>query len=149
MSSLIKRIESDFIAAYKAKDTDRVSVLRMLKTAVKNKQVELQREPEEGEVLDLVTKQVKQRQESVDQYTQAGRTELAEQEAREMAILKDYLPEPLTEEEVAAIVDETIAKTGAAGMQDMGKVMGAITAAYKGRIDGKALSALVRSKLNS
>ncbi|WP_462327393.1 GatB/YqeY domain-containing protein, partial [Desulfobaculum sp.] len=122
MSSLIKRIESDFIAAYKAKDTDRVSVLRMLKTAVKNKQVELQREPEEGEVLDLVTKQVKQRQESVDQFTQAGRTELAEQEAREMAILKDYLPEPLTEEEVAAIVDETIAKTGAAGMQDMGKV---------------------------
>lgn len=149
MSSLLKKIESDFITAYKAKEQDRVSVLRMLKTSLKNKQVELQRDPDEAEVLDLVAKQVKQRQESIDQFKQAGRDELAEKEAIEMAILKDYLPEPLSAEEVERVVDETIANLNAEGMKDMGKVMGAITAAYKGRIDGKALSALVRSKLNS
>ncbi|NJB66883.1 hypothetical protein GGQ74_000523 [Desulfobaculum xiamenense] len=149
MSSLIKKIESDFVTAYKAKDQDRVSVLRMLKTSLKNKQVELMREPTDDEALDLVAKQVKQRQESIDQFTSAGRTELADKEAAEMAILKEYLPEPLSTEEIERVIAETITELGAQGMKDMGRVMGAITAAYKGRIDGKELSSIVRARLSA
>ncbi|SKA71072.1 GatB/YqeY domain-containing protein [Desulfobaculum bizertense] len=147
--SLLKKIGSDYIAAYKAKDKDRVSVLRMLKSELKNKQVETGNEPSDAEVLDLITKQVKQRKESIEQYSNAGREELAEQEAAEMALLKEYLPEALTQEELEKAIDDTIAELGAEGMKDMGRVMGQITAAYKGRIDGKVASSLVRAKLNA
>ncbi len=149
MSALQSRIEGDFIAAYKAKREIEVSVLRMLKTALKNLAVELRREPEDGEVLETVLRQVKQRKESIEQFRAAGREDLAAREEAELAVLGGYLPEPLTAEQTEALVDATIAELGAAGMKDMGRVMGAITAAYKGRVDGKALSALVRAKLGA
>lgn len=147
MDTLLKKIEKDYIAAYKAKLEVEVLVLRALKTAAKNQQVELQRELSDDEVLDIVGKQLKQRKESIDQFQKAGRDELAAKEQAELEILQRYMPEPLSEEELEALVDTTIADLGAEGMQDMGKVMGAITSAYKGRVDGKALSGLVRSKL--
>jgi len=147
MESLRQQIESDFITAYKAKDEVRVQVLRMLKTAIKNRQVELRAEPSDGDVLDQISRQLKQRRESIEQFRAAGREDLAVKEEAEEVILKEYMPEPLTSAEVAALVDATIAELGAEGMKDMGRVMGAITNAYKGRVDGKELSALVRSKL--
>ncbi len=147
--SLQQRIEKDYISAFKAKKTDEVAVLRMLKAAVKNKQVELLRELAENEILDVVSKQVKQRLESIEQFRAANRADLAEIEERELAILRAYLPTALSSEEVAAAVDSTIQALGASGMKDMGKVMNAILGEHAGRVDGKELSSLVRAKLSS
>lgn len=147
--SLSERIEKDYVAAFKAKRTDEVAVLRMLKAAVKNKQVELRRELADNEILDVVAKQVKQRQESIDQFRAAGRVDLAEIEERELLILRTYLPTALSPAELEEAVSMTIQALGASGMKDMGRVMNAILAEYAGRIDGKELSALVRARLSS
>lgn len=147
--SLNQRIEEDYIAAFKAKKTDEVAVLRMLKAALKNKQVELLRALTENEILDVISRQVKQRQESIEQFRAANRTDLAEVEERELAILRTYLPAALSSVEMVVIVDSTIQTLGASGMKDMGKVMCAILGAHAGRVDGKELSALVRAKLSS
>jgi uncharacterized protein YqeY len=147
--SLSERIEKDYVAAFKAKKTDEVAVLRMLKAAVKNKQVELRRELTDNEILDVVAKQVKQRQESIDQFRAAGRTDLAEIEEREHLILRTYLPTALSSTELEDVVVSTIQALGASGMKDMGKVMNAIMGEHAGRVDGKELSALVRVKLSS
>jgi uncharacterized protein YqeY len=147
--SLSARIEKDYVTAFKAKKTDEVAVLRMLKAAVKNKQVELRRELADNEILDVVAKQVKQRQESIDQFRAAGRIDLAEIEEREHLILSAYLPTPLSTAELEAAVAATIQTIGASGMKDMGKVMNAILGEHAGRVDGKELSALVRAKLSS
>jgi uncharacterized protein len=147
--SLSERIEKDYVTAFKAKKTDEVAVLRMLKAAVKNKQVELRRELADNEILDVVAKQVKQRQESIDQFRAAGRIDLAEIEEREHLILRTYLPTALSSTELEEAVALTIQTLGASGMKDMGKVMNAILGEHAGRVDGKELSALVRAKLSS
>ena len=115
--SLTTRIEQDYIAAYKAKDALRLGVLRLLKTAAKNLQVELMRPVTDEELATVIQKQAKQRQDSIEQFTAANRPDLAEKEAAELSILKDYLPEPLSEEELAAAIDAAIAdvKAGKTG----------------------------------
>lgn len=145
--SLVERIESDFVAAYKNRADSQVAVLRMLKAAVKNRQVELRRPLGEEEVLDLLIKQIKQRQESIDMFTKAGRNELAAQEARELEILRAYQPQPLSADELSQAIDEAIAALGAAGVKDMGRVIQAVMQSHKGRVDGKAVSELVRTRL--
>ena len=145
--SLILKLEQDYLTAYKAKDTVRLNVLRLLKTALKNFQVEHIRPPVDADVLDLITKQCKQRQDSIEQYTAASRPELAEKEAAEMAILCGYMPPRLSEAELAGIVAELVNEVQAAGMKDMGKVMQALSSGYKGRYDGKAASDAVRAAL--
>lgn len=147
--SLSERIEKDYVAAFKAKKTDEVAVLRMLKAAVKNKQVELRRELADNEILDVVAKQVKQRQESIDQFRAAGRIDLAEIEERELVVLRTYLPTALSAAELEEAVVSTIQALGASGMKDMGRVMSAILGEHAGRVDGKDLSALVRARLSS
>jgi uncharacterized protein YqeY len=147
--SLSERLEKDYLTAFKAKKTDEVAVLRMLKAAVKNKQVDLRRELTDSEILDVVAKQVKQRQESIDQFRAAGRIDLAEIEEREHLILRAYLPTALSPQELEEAVAMTIQTLGASGMKDMGKVMNAIMGEHAGRVDGKELSALVRAKLSS
>jgi uncharacterized protein YqeY len=147
--SLSARIEKDYLTAFKAKKTDEVAVLRMLKAAVKNKQVDLRRELTDSEILDVVAKQVKQRQESIDQFRAAGRIDLAEIEEREHLILSAYLPTALSPQELEEAVVVTIQTLAASGMKDMGKVMNAILGEHAGRVDGKELSALVRAKLSS
>ena len=147
--SLSERIEKDYVTAFKAKKTDEVAVLRMLKAAVKNKQVDLRRELTDSEILDVLAKQVKQRQESIDQFRAAGRIDLAEIEEREHLILRTYLPTALSSTELEEAVVLTIQTLGASGMKDMGKVMNAILGEHAGRVDGKELSALVRAKLSS
>lgn len=147
--SLSERIEKDYVTAFKAKKTDEVAVLRMLKAAVKNKQVDLRRELTDSEILDVLAKQVKQRQESIDQFRAAGRIDLAEIEEREHLILRTYLPTALSSTELEEAVALTIQTLGASGMKDMGRVMNAILGEHAGRVDGKELSALVRAKLSS
>ena len=149
--SLFEQIEKDYIQAYKAKDSVRLTVLRLLKTAVKNKLVDLCRPGgtlDDGEMMDLIIKEGKQRQDSIEQYTAAGRSDLADKEAAELVVLQSYLPKPLTEEELAAVIDAAIAETGAASPRDMGKVISAVMAAHKGRVDGKVLSAAVKARLS-
>ena len=147
--SLLSRIDSDFLTAYKAKDSERVAVLRMLKTAIKNKQVELLRTPTDEEALEIVARSIKQRQESIEMFRSAGREELAAKEEREKTILLDYLPPQLSGDELQSVIDTTIAELGAQGPKDMGRVMQAIMNEHKGRVDGKAVSALVRTRLSA
>ncbi len=147
--SLQERIESDFIAAYKNKDTDLVAVLRMLKAAAKNRQVDLQRPLTDDEVLDLVLKQIKQRQESIDMYSKADRDELAAKEAAELELLRAYQPQPLSVDELAKLIKAVVAEQGATSIKDMGRVIQAIMNTHKGRVDGKAVSELVRNRLSS
>jgi uncharacterized protein YqeY len=147
--TLLETIEKDYLTAYKAREEVKVAVLRMLKTAIKNKTVELGREPEDGEVLELVTRQVKQRRESIDQFTKAGRDDLVARETVEMEALAAYLPSQLDAGELGRVIDDIISETGAGSMKEMGAVMGALAARFKGRYDGKAASDLVRSKLTT
>ncbi len=147
--SIKGRIESDYIAAYKAKDTVRLAVLRHLKTAIKNREVELLRPVSDDDCLELIARQIKQRKESIDQYAKHGRGDLAEVEQAELGVLVDYMPQPLTDEELAQAIETLIRETGAAGPRDMGKVMQALTAAFKGRYDGKKASDAVRARLSS
>ncbi len=149
--SLYERIERDYLEAYKARDQQRLDVLRLLKTAVKNRQVELKQSLtplDDAAMLDLIGRQAKQRQDSIEQFTGAGREDLAAKEAAEMAILKTYLPEALSPEALEAAVDAAIAAVGATSMKQMGAVMQAVMSAHQGQVDGKSLSALVRARLS-
>lgn len=146
--TLSQRIEADYITAYKAKDSVRLTVLRLLKTAAKNLVVERRQQPlEEGDWLDLVSRQCKQRQDSIEQYRAANRPDLAEVEEAELAILRSYMPEQMSGDELAAAINGIITQLGAAGPRDMGKVMQALTAAHKGQYDGKEASEKVRQAL--
>lgn len=146
--SLSARIETDYLTAYKSKDAVRLSVLRLLKTSMKNLLVErLQKPLEEGDLLDLVAKQCKQRQDSITQYSAANRPDLAAKEEEELTILKEYMPEQIAGDALKDLIATLIAETGAAGPKDMGKVMQALTAGHKGQYDGKEASTLVRELL--
>ena len=141
-----EKIEKDYLEAYKAKDKVRLGTLRLLKTAAKNLQVELMRPLTDADYMDVLLKQAKQRQDSIEQYTAAKRLDLAEQEAAELAVLREYLPQPLTQEELLEIVDKTVTPLLGEGMKAMGKTMQSIMAEYKGRVDGKAVSDAVKAR---
>ncbi|WP_371133105.1 GatB/YqeY domain-containing protein [Humidesulfovibrio sp.] len=148
MISIQGRIESDYIVAYKAKDTVRLAVLRHLKTAAKNREVEVLRPLNDDDYLEIIARQIKQRRESLEQYEKHGRAELAAVEAAELSVLQDYMPAPLTEAELVQAIDLLAKETGAQGAKDMGKVMQALMLAYKGRYDGKKASEAVRARLS-
>ena len=145
--SFAEQIEKDYIQAYKAKDQVRLGTLRLLKTAAKNKQVELMRPLEDDDYMNVILRELKQRQDSIEQFTAAGRADLAEKEAAEAAVLQAYLPAQLSEEELAEVVEKTCAPLLEGGMKNMGKAISAIMAEYKGRVDGKAVSAAVKARL--
>jgi hypothetical protein len=145
--SLLERFEKDFLTAYKARNELTVAVLRMLKTAAKNKQVELKRALTDEETLEVLARQVKQRKESIESFTKGNRPDLAAKEQAELAILAAYMPEAATADELAAFVGQAIADTGAKGPADMGRIMGLVMAKYKGRLDGKMASDMVKTRL--
>ncbi len=147
--NLTARIESDYLAALKAREELRVAVLRMLKAAAKMRQVELRRPLTDDELLDVISRQVKQRRESVEQFAKANRADLVEKEERELAILLAYLPAPLSDAELAAAVDAAVAELDARSMKDMGRVVQSVLAAHKGRADGKRVSDAVKARLAS
>ena len=147
--NLTARIEADALTAMKSREEPRLGVLRMLKAAAKLRQVELRRPLTDDEMLDVIARQVKQRRESVEQFTAAGRADLAGKEEREMAILLAYLPAPLSDAELAAAVDATITELGASSMKDMGRVVQTVLAAHKGRADGKRVSSAVKARLTA
>ena len=146
---LTEQLEKDYIIAYKAKDSVRLSVLRLLKTALKNFQVEHMRPPTDDDVMTVIARQCKQRQDSIEQYTSAGRPELADKEAAEMEVLLAYMPPRLEGAELDAAVAKAVAGSGASGLKDMGKVMQLLMAEHKGQIDGKAASDAVKAALSA
>lgn len=145
--SLKERITADMKTAMKAGDKDRLGVIRMTLAAIKQREVDERRELTDADVLAVIEKMVKQRRESVSQYESGGRPDLAAKETAEIEILTDYLPEPLSDEELAAIIDAAIAETGAESLRDMGKVMAKVKDAAQGRADMGAVSAQVKARL--
>lgn len=145
--SLKGQIQDDMKQALKAGDRDRLKVIRMLMAAIKQIEIDRRSELDDPAVLGVVEKMVKQRRDSANQFRQGGRGDLAEIEQAEIAVLDDYLPEPLSEPELNALIDEAIAETGASGMQDMGKVMGRLKGRVQGRADMGAVGATVKARL--
>ena len=147
--SLSDRLTEDLKLAMKSRDQLRMDVIRMIKAAVLNKEVELKRDLDDAEMSRVMTTLVKQRRESVEQFEKAYRTELAEKERREIEIIEAYLPKPLTHQELEALVVSIISESGAPSMKDMGQIMKAVMARTAGQpIDGKQVSDLVKRKLS-
>lgn len=146
--SLLDTIQKDLAAAMKARDELRLSVLRMVKAALKNREVEKMRPLDEAEGIQLLQSLLKQRRESVEQFTKGGRPELAEKETQEMAVLESYLPAAPSTEEIEHAIAAAIAETGASSAKQMGAVVKAARARLQGKnVDGKALSDRVRARL--
>jgi len=145
--TLKTRINEDMKAALRAKEAARLSAIRLLLAAIKQKEVDERIEVDDAQVLAIVERLLKQRRESIAQYEKAGREDLAAAERFEAELLSGYLPAQLGAEEVAQAIDEVIAQTGAAGPKDMGRVMAALKARLAGRADMGAVSAQVRAKL--
>jgi len=147
--SLKDQITEDMKSSMKAGDKDRLKVVRLILAAIKQVEVDTRAELDDAAVLAVLTKMVKQRRDSVEQFEKGNREDLAKIERDEIAILEQYLPEQLSADELAAMVDEVILATGAEGIRDMGKVMGQIKAKAAGRADMGAVSASVKERLNA
>jgi len=145
--ALKDRIEADLKAAMKDKDAPRLSVVRMLKSAIKYREIEVMKALDDAAVEAVVASEIKRRRDSVEQYRAGSREDLASKEEAEIAVLQGYLPQQLSAEEVAAKVDAAIAKAGAKGPKDMGAVMKLLMPEVQGRADGKVVSELVKQKL--
>jgi uncharacterized protein YqeY len=143
MGELTEKIRTELTAAMKARDAERLSTLRMLQSSFKYQQIESGHELSDEEAMTVIRKAVKQRLDSIEQYTKGNRPELADKERREMEILKTWLPPELTDEEIDSGVREIIASIGAQSKKDMGKVMKEAAARYKGRVDGKKIQEIV------
>ena len=149
--TLSQRIDSDIKEAMRAKDTTKLSVLRMLKSALKYGAIAksgAEAELDDAEAAQVIRKQAKQRQDSIESFEKGGRVELVEKEKEELSILNGYLPQPMSADEISKVVRETIAEAGATSRAQMGAVMKALQAKVAGRVDGKALSAEVQKQLS-
>ena len=143
MGKLTEQIRADLTESMKARSADRTSTLRLLQAALKNEQINLGHELSDEEAMSVVRKSIKQRQDSIEQFTKGNRPELAAKEKTEMEILKAYMPPELSDSEIEGGVREIIASTGAQSKKDMGKVMKEATARYKGRADGRKIQEIV------
>ncbi|MFO1357132.1 GatB/YqeY domain-containing protein [Plasticicumulans sp.] len=145
--SLKARLTEDMKDAMRAKDKDRLATIRLILAALKQREVDERIELDDTQVLAVLDKMLKQRRESIAQFESAGRTDLAEKEAAEAAMIQTYLPAALSPAELDALIDATITATGAAGVRDMGKVMAAIKAQAQGRADMSEVSARIKTRL--
>ena len=145
--SLIDQLKEQMKDAMRAKEKVRLGTIRMALAAIKQVEVDTRETLDDEQVIAILTKMVKQRRDSMSQYEAANRPELAQVEAEEIQVIETFLPTPLTETEIATIIDATIVKVGATNMADMGKVMGALKSEVQGRADMSAIGALIRAKL--
>ena len=145
--SLKIRIQDDMKTAMRAREADRLSALRLLFAAIRQREIDERVELDDGGVISIVEKLNKQRKDSLTQYTAAGRQDLADREAFELTVLADYLPQPLSADEVAAAVQAAIAESGATSARDMGKVMALLKPRLAGRADMTAVSGAVKAAL--
>ncbi len=149
MSELKTRITEDVKSAMRNKDKDRLGTLRLITAALKQKEVDERIELDDTAVLVVLDKMLKQRKDSIEQYTKAERTDLADKEQAEIVIIQEYLPAQLSDAEITQLIDGAIKATGASGMQDMGKVMGQLKAKLQGRADMGQVSQKIKQKLSS
>ena len=145
--SLIARMEGDLTAAMKERDNARRDALRLILSSLRSAEKELQRPLHDDEELQVLQRERKRRVEAAEAFRAAGREEQAEGEERELAVLEEFMPEPLSEDELEEIVDDAIAEVGATSMRDIGRVMADVMPQVAGRADGSAVSQLVREKL--
>jgi uncharacterized protein YqeY len=146
---LTEKLRDEMKATMRSGDKPRLGVIRLALAAIKQREVDERIELDDDQVLLVLDKMVKQRRESLTQYQQAGRDDLATQEEYEIGVLQDFLPEALSEDEISTMISEAIEQTGAASIRDMGKVMGIIKPKMQGRADMSAVSAVIKQQLNS
>ena len=145
--NLSERLNDDMKQAMKDKDKFKLTTIRMIRASIKNAEIDLKRSLEDSEVLDILSREIKQRKDSLQEFNKAGRDDLAKDVAAEIDIIGVYLPEQLTEEEIKSIVLQTIQETGASSKAEMGKVMTALIPKVKGRADGKLVNTIVQQSL--
>jgi uncharacterized protein YqeY len=145
--TLKAQVHEQMTAALRAGEKVRLGALRMLASSITNREKEVMRELSDDEVRDVAGKEVKRRTESIEAFESAGRTELAEKERAEREVLQPFAPEQLSDAAVDALIDEAMSATGATSMQEMGKVMGAVMASAKGKVDGSVVQQKVRERL--
>ena len=148
MSELKDQIIADMKSAMKAKDSATLKAVRMIVEAIKQKEVDTREELDDQGILAVIQKMVKQRKDSIDQFTQAGRGDLVAVEEAELKVINLYMPKQLSENEIESVVDQVISQTGASGMQDMGKLMGVLKAELSGKADMGTVSNIIKSKLS-
>jgi uncharacterized protein YqeY len=141
--ALAEQIRADLTAAMKARDAAKTSTLRMLQAAIKNEQIEKGGELEDADVIAVLKRAAKQRNDSVEQYEKAGRQDLADKEKAELVVLEAYMPQQMTDEELEALVKQTMTAVGAESKKDTGKVMKEIMARHRGTVDGKKVQAVL------
>ena len=145
---LVEKLKKDMIEAMKNKDKEKLTVIRMVKAALDKERIDKKAEVNDDLLIDVVNKQVKMRNDSLEEFKKANRADLIKQTEEELEILKDYLPEQLSEEEVIAIIEEVINEDNAETIKDMGKVMKEVTPKVKGKTDMKFVSEIINYKLN-
>ena len=147
--SLQERINEDLKVYMKSKDTFKLGVVRMVKGAVQLEKINLKKEElSDDEIIKLISKQIKMRKDSIAEFTKAGRDDLVQQNEKEIDVLKEYMPEEMSEEEVINIINEAISSTGASNIKEMGKVMREVTPKVSGRFDMGRVSSIIKDKLN-
>ncbi len=149
MSLLIARIKDDMKAAMKAKDKGKLNVIRMILAAIKQIEVDERIELDDARVIIVLDKLLKQRRESIKQFNDAGRTDLSDIEEAEIFVIQDYLPQPLSQEEISILIEKAVTETGADSMKDMGKVMGVLKPQMLGRADMSVVSSSIKSRLST
>jgi uncharacterized protein YqeY len=144
-----KKIDQEMVAAAKAKDKLRLSALRLIKTALHNREIDAKRDLTENEFLQMLSGMVKQRKDSIEQFAKGGRTDLVEKEESELKVIQEFMPEQMSEDAIDAEIDNAIKEAGATSAKDMGKVMKLLMPKLTGKADGKAVGEKVKAKLSA
>ena len=147
MSTLKTKLEDDLKRAMRERNAQRRDVIRYIRSEIRNQEIRLQRDLEDDDAIQVLSRQAQQRRDSIEAFQSANRQDLVEKERAELEIITEYLPQQMGEDEIRALVAQTVAETGAAGPRDMGKVMSAIMPQVRGRAEGRQVSALVSEKL--
>lgn len=149
MSAIKTKLEDDLKSAMRERDVLRRDVIRYIRSEIRNQEIRLQRDLEDADAIQVLSRQAQQRRDSIEAFQKANRQDLVDKERAELDIISEYLPRQMSEAELDELASATIAAVGAAGPRDMGKVMSAIMPQVRGRAEGKAVSALVSAKLSS
>ena len=147
MSTLKTKLEDDLKRAMRERNAQRRDVIRYIRSEIRNQEIRLQRDLEDDDAIQVLSRQAQQRRDSIEAFQSANRQDLVEKERAELEIITEYLPQQMGEDEIRALVAQTVAETGATGPRDMGKVMSAIMPQVRGRAEGRQVSALVSEKL--
>jgi uncharacterized protein YqeY len=147
--SIMERLERDMVQAVKARDAERLGVIRLVRAEAKNLEIELGRKLDDDDAIQVLSRLAKRYRESIEQFTEGGRNDLVERERAQLAVVEEYLPEKLSADEIADLITATIEETGAGGPRGVGLVMKALMPKVKGRADGKAVKDLVLARLST